>query len=233
MFCNLAEKFCWQQLLLAKSFNSLGIWLLHNLPVNIPITRYFIWYSYNAVFSVLIMYTLQCNKMIQILLSSFSNGSTGAINTVSGTTEDENSTTPGEDFLFLYLITPWFQSFNELNRSTRNTLSRSYIFYKNKNKIRTTTYQCNFIYSTKKIFESHLCLQSTPKSSAAVPNEESGGKTSDDEEDSCRYNYSFFHFIFLLAILFTMMTITHWISWGIHMDFVFCFFVFFYFNNHY
>ncbi|KAI0214793.1 Serine incorporator 3 [Lamellibrachia satsuma] len=40
--------------------------------------------------------------------------------------------------------------------------------------------------------------------------EESDKKVWDDEEEGVSYNYSFFHFMFVIASLYVMMTLTHW-----------------------
>ncbi|ESN99496.1 hypothetical protein HELRODRAFT_176657 [Helobdella robusta] len=42
--------------------------------------------------------------------------------------------------------------------------------------------------------------------------EKGGQKVVDDEKEGCKYNYSFFHFMFLLSVLFLMMTLTHWFT---------------------
>ena len=38
------------------------------------------------------------------------------------------------------------------------------------------------------------------------------GKVVNDEEDKVVYNYSFFHFIYLLASLYIMMVMTNWVK---------------------
>lgn len=40
--------------------------------------------------------------------------------------------------------------------------------------------------------------------------EDEDKKVWDDEKDSVAYNYSFFHFMFLLATLYLMVTLTNW-----------------------
>lgn len=45
---------------------------------------------------------------------------------------------------------------------------------------------------------------------AASAEEGKGQVVWDDEEDGVTYSYTFFHFMFLVATLFIMMTLTHW-----------------------
>ena len=41
-------------------------------------------------------------------------------------------------------------------------------------------------------------------------NDDDDKKVWDDEKESVAYNYSFFHFMFLLATLYLMVTLTNW-----------------------
>ncbi|XP_046864877.1 probable serine incorporator [Xenia sp. Carnegie-2017] len=47
---------------------------------------------------------------------------------------------------------------------------------------------------------------------APVNTDEEKGKVVNDEEDEVVYNYSFFHFVFLIASLYIMMVMTNWVE---------------------
>lgn len=55
-------------------------------------------------------------------------------------------------------------------------------------------------------------MQSTKILSLIVNTDEEKGKAVNDEEDEVVYNYSFFHFVFLIASLYIMMVMTNWVE---------------------